>query len=348
MKRLPKSVKRLTWGTSMFFFNGLDVCVHSRQSYFNIINCTTDEVTKVNIKHAYQFIGCNKTNRLIFAQMGVRKVDYSKPHPYNAGKPFVYFYVYDLNSGTYKRTKAFSRSYPLSERMSTFFENGDDIVTVINSNGDIFTVNINSLEIELIMSLSELEYDANKFVYNWYKTGLDTYETATYKRKFWYPIERAKQTDNFMIAKVDLSKKTLDYRPCSGGPYDNSIYLHDFGIWVHLSVNESDAMSKSAPMHFEIRMNDEIIYKFEIPCSPFYDGRLFFSDRNIVSFTKDSFVICFSQAIYLCNVKDFSLKSIFLDDGMADVFFDKERGHIVPIYFMGATKEMFTLDDFSS
>jgi len=346
VERLPEYIRRLTWGSKLYYFNELDICVHKKQNHFCIIKCSTGETTKVSLQHVYQFMACNKTNKLFFVRITHGKLDYTKP--YGGVKSYLHFYVYDLSNGLYKKSKAFSRPTPLGEWMSSFISEDEDIATVINCNGDVFTVGIDTLEVKMVMCLGELVEDVNQFFRKpWYKTGLNVYETDVSRQRQWYEEKPdSSQNSDYLFAKIDLANKTLECRAGQGGPYDTSVFLEAIGIWVHHKPNNYNRL-KASSFFFDIRKNDEIIWQFEIPCKP-DDGRLFGEFKNnIASFSENIFVICFTKMIYLCNLQDLSLENISFGTGMADVFYDKGKGHIIPVYFAGTTEDMITLDDFS-
>ena len=346
MERLPDYIKQLRWGKTLYFFNELDVCVYRMQGHFDIIKCSTGETTRVNLKLAHQFVACNKTKRLFFVRRSFPRPDYSKPYVEGEVKNNLYFYVYDLVKNTYKKSKPFRGASLFDASLRSFLSAQEDYMTIINIDGEILNVSLDTLEVEKVMRLDEFVEDPFRFFHNpWYRTEENIYETEVSRQKQWYEEPYDPARDN-LFAKLDLSKKTLEFRPGDGGWYDTSVYLEDAGVWVHQKPNITNRM-KATSFLFDIRKDDQIIWQFEIPCSPFIDSGLFWRGRNIFSFSANTFVICFTTMIYLCDLQTKSLEGLFFVTGMADVFFDKANGHIIPVFFSGVTDDMVTLDDFT-
>ena len=351
MERLPGYISRLNMGSSVYFFNESDICIHKKQNHFSIIKCTTGEIKKLDLKNAYKFMVCNKAKKLFFVRGTHGKSYYFKPdEPFDNSKTksYLHFYVYDLSSGTYKKSKPFRQLTP-SDNMSAFHSDDENIIAICN-NGDILTINTDTLFVELTMRLSDFAEMGDKFVYGpWYRTGRNKYETIVRRQRYWYKsnshFDNFADSVEYLYVKLDLLTQALDCIPGDGKMYETSVYLEDCGLWVHQRSNNSNRLKVSASV-YDIKKNNEIIWSFEIPHKASDVMHSGWECRSIFDFSENLFVICFNKMIYLCNLHDMSHKSIFFNTGMYDVFYNKEKGHILPIYYLGTTEEMITLDDF--
>ena len=148
----------------------------------------------------------------------------------------------------------------------------------------------------------------------------------------------------FAILKINLIDKSFDYTPITEEVYSWSVYLEDMKIWVHVGTREQFA--KKTNLFFYIRKNGKIIWEFEMPCKPMVDLAYLSDHGNIFSVSDDQFLFFMSKGLYLCNIAKQEIKELVFHAGLYNVFYDKTNGFIIPVYLMGATKEMFTLDDF--
>lgn len=330
---LPKYIKNLRWGSQLFFLRGLNLCVHTKNNSFTLTRISTGESIKFNVKNTYKFFECVNTNRLFFS---------SYTHYY---KNKIYFYVLDLNSNSLERTVAKLNT----EVMSVFLSDDETTATVIHSNGSIVTVDIDRLTAEEVMNL-QLSQKLSVFYFinggsltkPWYRTQPGVYET----------VVRGGEKGGSSFAKLSIDNKRLELNFIRQVPFNNSVYLEEVGIWVHTTRNKflsfEEEMSKLHPLIFEMRRNGEIFWKFEILCKLVHEETMFWKETNIVSLSRDTFVICLSNQICLCDVKNLTAKVISFAARFADVFFDTAKGRILPVYYSGVTKDMYTMDDFDT
>jgi len=354
MERLPDYLKRLNFGSTVHFFNELDICIHRKQNHFNIIKCSTGETTKLDLKHTCQFMACNKANKLFFVRRTHGKpphIKLNKSFDNDKIKSYLHFYVYDLKSDTYKKSKPFCQLTPSSD-MSSFHLNDDNIICIC-SNGDVLTVNIDTLDVEVSMRLRNyIELEGRLFSYRpWYRVDNNSYTTIVNRQRYWYKtssyFDGFSDEIDYLYVKIDVIDKTHKCIPGKGTLYETSVYLEDSRVWVHQRSSNTNMMNVTSSL-YDIKKGDEVIWQFEIPhraSDVMLNG---WECRNIFNFSETLFVICFNKMIYLCNLQDLTLKSIFFNTGMHDVFYDKEKGYIIPIYNLGTTENMITLDDFMS
>ena len=295
--KLPSYIKRLVWGHSLFFFKALDICVHAKSNSFKIVNCSTGEELICAKKAAGNFIACDRTQRLFFSHL-------------SSASKFC-FSAYDVRSATLTTAK---KALVCGSR-SVFLSSDGDCSTIIVGDGDILCVENDSLNMEVVMKLSDVQTEIRDNLFTqdgifrvsgpWYKTKENVYETIFCTiPKFCTPPQTAKS----VIITVNLADKSFFYAPISEAVYGTpSVYLGDLRIWVHHWVDKdwvNNGYANKTTMFFHIRRDGEIIWEFDIPCSPMDDIRLFNGGRNVCSFSESQFVICLSKAFYLCDIEE--------------------------------------------
>jgi len=354
-----------------YFFDKLNICIQANDTHFMIVDMSTNETWKINIRCSISFTMCYKYNAIFFAS-------YYEHNTRKNGK--MGYYVLELKGKTYNEVK----SSLGDEFISVFLHQDEENIIIFGSRGKIFTLNITNLEMNELIDLDRLNLEGC------YCSNPETNERWFYLPGSWYSInDKIFEYSSILYLEkntrlcVNLATMDVTYITGTNSPESNrfsdTTLLHHFkkldifAYWTNkkllvsgtilfpnVTFSEIDGkVTANEDKEFGLTFDTDIDYKSIIYFFKKTNGESFYFE--ITNERKDSFacqgilkpfgnkygVIASDVALYLIDLKEKKIKTCRMAKKKIDNFYVYEKENlIIPTYLDKISKYAYTIDDF--
>ncbi|MCL2366338.1 MAG: hypothetical protein FWC75_04740 [Oscillospiraceae bacterium] len=331
----------ISWGNRLYFFDDLNVYIHVKSGFFDIISVPSGERTRIKIKYTDNFFGSIKHNKLFFTAPVMGESSHKK----------CYLHALDLSSNTYKRI-----SLPVRfEFISMFLSEDESHITLIHDSGQIFRIECSNLDAEKIMNLDDFKLNG---CYTWDdRFYLPAHWQQTCQDIFEYPITLEKddafseeeKIDSFRI-KVNIATKEAqcipmytpdDYKRFGG--MQKWLYNKTYDIWSYCYICLKSQNPYNHPMlRYDFTESDKLLFNFEISPEDFPFCELKSVGDRYIAMYNDS-----CSYLYLVDLETWTVKYLEIKGKkIKDIFVNAKEGYIIPVFLLGGSKVSYFFDDF--
>lgn len=337
MDKSFSSIPSLSWANSLYFFGEAGINIKVMNGFFDIINISSSEKTRIKTKYAQSFLSSVKKRCIFYIAPAYSKGQLS------SDKSIIY--ALDIEDKTFEKVLI---DIP-HEFNSLFLSDDEEHLILISRNGKVFRIETANLEVENIMSLDDLKLDGC-YAYHgafylpgqWQRTGCDTFEYVVNKNE-----------NSFFRLAINTKTKAVDVIPFNVSDeflkhYDTIgpwCYNISDRIWGYCGsgYNNFESSDDIRKIRCEFYRSDKMLFHVTINTRIRHMVRLYSMDSGhiLIHCSTDSF-------LHLIDLKTQKIKSLEIPDKeIMEVFVNEQEGYLIPTFLNGASKTVYFIKDFS-
>lgn len=338
--------KGISWGETIYFFDEFDFFIRAKLNSFDVISYSLNTSLRISFKNAKHFTLNKRTNAIYFITPVIINRCPSTNHSL----------MYKMNPFTLTIHECLALPIEYEYLNLILTENSESII-LIHACGKVIEIDLESYNIikTLDLSIFSLDecytHDGRFWLYNllfgWQYIDDNTYSI------YYHPSVDKMYKITFQLKDNYAYSIQVDFKSImnTDSHFVGAFYSKKFNLWSFIHYADSPTITSNINMDFreETRYLYLSIIKNQVLSSQL---TMYFNSKRQLIFKEmsDTQYIITSvrdNVIYLVDIENHNVLALKLKEKeIMDIFVDRERKLILPLFFYGSSKICYSMDDF--